>query len=662
MIVQSPDGKTIDFGNMPPEQVQAAMQKMYPPQNGPSALSSMNTSMQNAASFGMGSPIEGLANAAAGKLKGLVNGQSTPSFGDLYDQGRQQYAQQVNDAEKTNPIASGIGSVLGGVGSIPAVDLAKAGAAGSGMIGKAWDFIKGNTLPGIGLGAVSGFGNAPGDLENQAKGAGLGAMVGGILGTAAPAALGATGEVMSPLMQRFMSQQKLNSASGDLAAKNLTDVMSRDRIDVSKIPLDQNVLQSGGKAATARAEAIATRGGQGGDMIADYAAKQRTQLPNDLSEALGGNFAEKNYPALLDAIKQRAKADAGPLYDTAYANLDKINDPQINQALDRAVAAGDWPVLSSEAKKLAAYEGNVLGNIDATGAIRSFSTKDLDYMTRALRNLGQGTEGMGAFGNKTPLGAMRSNTAGEIRSRLKDLNPDFATATDRYAGEIALHDAAQEGKAANLLGNNWKQALVDYNKMGQSEKTAWRVGQAENLQTMIANNPGAALTRMNSPQFKKVMQNFYSPSEYDSLMGSVQQLAKENGQIRQITGNSRTAARAVQQAGDKMDENGLAESVINNGPKGAIAEFLKKQVLDKFTNTPIRQGADAQVARGMLSSPFQLAGQNVGGQMQPQVMAALSGNPMLQQLIKNQMAKANNDMRGIYSAPIANSLISGGVQ
>lgn len=33
MIVQAPDNKTIDFGDMPPEQVQAAMQNLYPPKS-----------------------------------------------------------------------------------------------------------------------------------------------------------------------------------------------------------------------------------------------------------------------------------------------------------------------------------------------------------------------------------------------------------------------------------------------------------------------------------------------------------------------------------------------------------------------------------------------------------------------------------------------------
>lgn len=38
MIVQTPDNKNIDFGDMPPEQVQTAMQKLYPPQQQPSMM------------------------------------------------------------------------------------------------------------------------------------------------------------------------------------------------------------------------------------------------------------------------------------------------------------------------------------------------------------------------------------------------------------------------------------------------------------------------------------------------------------------------------------------------------------------------------------------------------------------------------------------------
>lgn len=658
MIIQAPDNKTIDFGDMPPDQVQAAMQNLYPPQQPVSPFNTATDSMKNAASFGMGSPIEGLANAAATKLKGYISGQSTPDFGTLYDQGRQQYTEKLANSQKQNPTASSIGTVLGALGSIPSSGIAETAPS---FLGKLKNYVTRNTLPGAALGAMSGFGNTTGDISKQGQGALLGGVAGGALGSILPPVLGAGGSILSRIVQ---NPEQMQSMAGDLAGENISKALSRDNLSVGDIPVDQNLLQAGGKGVTARAEAIATRGGEGGDILSNYAVNQKAGLPTDLSEALGKNFQESNYPALLDAIKLKAKTEAGPAYDAAYNAAPKINDPQINQALDRAVAAGDWPVLTSEARKLAAYEGNDLGNIDATGTIRSFSTKDLDYMTRALRNLGQGTEGMGAMGNFTPLGGMRASTAGAIRDRLKVINPAFGDATSQYAGDIAMHDAAQAGKQTNLFGMGWKQAVNDYQKLSPAEQNAWRIGQAENLQTMIANNPSAMLTRMNSPQFSKVMNNFYSPSEYSALMGNVQQLAKQRAQIGQITGNSRTMTRAMQQAADKEDDPYLAESVIRKGPYDTAKDFVTDQLVNRVLNTPVRQSADRMTAQALTSSPFQLASQSTGGFMNPSVESALTGqtsqqtSPYLNQILQGQ----SPNIRGMYQAPLINYIMSGNQQ
>lgn len=562
-------------------------------------------------------PFSDEAISGVGAAFGGGEGQD---LGSRYENLQQRQQAFRKAGQELNPWPTMVGQIGGGLATAGLMPSANS----STMLGS----IAKNT--GIGMGYGGLFGAGEGDafksdeasLTDRAKHMGFGMAGGGILGAVAPV-IGST--IMSGLAR--------TPAAEKLAAKNIADVLSRDKLNVSNVPLDQNLLQAGGKAATSRAEAITTRGSEGSDLITDYAVKQRVELPKDLSDTLGKPFAETNYPGLLEAIKNKARRDAGPAYDAAYSSLTKINDPEINQALDRAVAAGDWPVLTNEAKKLAAYEGKNLGNIDATGMVRSYSTQDLDYMTRALRNLGQGTEGMGAFGNKTPLGAMRANTAGFIRERLKNLNPEFRTATEQYAGDIAIHEAAQNGKQANILGNNWKQYVSDYSKLGPAEKSAWRIGQAENLQTMIASNPGAALTRLNSPQFAKVMNNFYSPSEYKALIENIQQIAKEQNQIRQITGNSRTATRALQQSNDKMDDASIAESIIRSGPKAAVKDFLTDKLVNRFVNGPTRQLADSQVARTMLSTPFQLSSQQTGGFMPQMMQSALSGNSLMDSIL-----------------------------
>lgn len=571
----------------------------------------------------------GIRGVAAGAKAALTGNPIADAYSNEYDSSLANIRKTQQEFEAEHPYLSMLGQ--GSSGLIATAPLAAMGASapGTSVVKQMVNAAK----VGAPIGGVTGFMSGQGGVDNRLGSAAGGAALYGLTSAAVPplvAGASAVSKGAGSLLSRFyQNPETIDDAGSILAAKNVGDILKRDSLTPSALPIDQNMLQAGDKGAVARAEAIATRGGPGADAIANYAAQQRNSLPNDLSATLGSNFAETNYPALLDAIKLKAKTEAGPAYEAAYSALTKINDPQINSALDRAVAAGDWPVLTSEARKLAAYDGRKLGNIDATGAIRSFSTQDLDYMTRALRNLGQSTEGMGAMGNRTPLGAMRANTAMSIRDRLMELNPEFEKASTQYGNDIALHEAAQTGKQANLLGNNWKQAVYDYQQLGPTEQKAWRLGQAENLQTMIANNPGAALSRMNSPQFSKVMRNFYSPNEYQSLIDGAKQTMKQMNQIKQISGNSRTVARAIQQVGDKADDASVAETVLNKGPKGAIKDWLMDHLVNRMTNTPIRRAADAEVARTITSSPFQLSGGEIGGGMSNPMLGALTGRPSM---------------------------------
>lgn len=641
MIVAAPDGKNIDFGNMQPMDVQVAMQKLYPPQTPQNQMVQQDKFEMGQGMSGVGKqlgayglnalqaiPFSDEAISGVGAAFGGGQGQD---FGSRYTDLQQRQQAMREAGQQLNPSATMLGQISGGLATAPLMPVGGPATTLAGNVGR-------GVLTGAAYGGAYGAGNGNAFQSGEDSAItrlqnGLtGGLEGGLLGAAVPL-------VASGLTYPFTRQPSGQS----LAAKNITDVLNRDKIDINNIPPDQNILQAGDKGATARAEAITTRGGLGADQFTNYAVDQKASLPQDLSQTLGSKFQETNYPALLDAIKLKARTEAGPAYDAAYGALTKINDPEINQALDRAVAAGDWPVLTSEAKKLAAYEGKTLGNIDATGNLRSFSTQDLDYMTRALRNLGQGTEGMGAFGNMTPLGAMRANTSGSIRDRLKELNPLFADASNQYAGDIAMSEAAQSGKQANLFGSNWKQAVYDYQNLSPVEQKAWRLGQAENLQNMISNNPGTALSRFNSPQFSKVMSYFYSPQDYDELMGNVSQLMKQSNQVRQFTGNSRTALRALQQASDAADSGNIPQDIVSKGPTKAAKDFVMQKVLNRLSNSATRQSADSQVARTLLSTPFQLASQQAGGFMNPSMQGALTGNPFVNNTIlyNNQLNQLN---------------------
>lgn len=551
--------------------------------------------------------------------------QGVDAYKSEYD--RNQQAQQLmrQKSWQEQPganIVGAVGTTLASSRMMP--KLPTATSAGQAIVQGARTFMPMGLTAGWGQGDA--FASDRDSMQTRATSGLLnGLLSAGIGGAANRIAYGAT----TPLAQ--------GSKSDILTAQQLAKMYERDKPNINAMGQNDTLLSNAGRGAVGRAEAITTRGGDAADTITNYADARKEQLPSDLSQAISGQFPEGNYPKLLDSITETAKTQAQPAYQHAYDALTSINDPQINQALARVSSAGDWQNLISEAKKLAAYDGNKLPTLeqlansgketfsnssilDAAGRPMqtstvapdvSFSTQDLDYMTRALRNLGQGTEGQGALGGYTPLGAARKNAAMSVRGRLGELNPAFGQAAKQYGDSIEMRNAAEAGKAANLMGANWKQSAVDYMELPEPAQQAWRVGQAENLQTQIARNPQAALRQFNSPQFAKALSAFYAPEQLSDLTSELSSKSREMAGLNQVTGNSRTAGRAIQQAEDAaMGSDPLrsgAVDIVRRGPLGAAkqaaGDFLQKTLL----NTPTMQQADKNVANVLTSSPFRLA-------------------------------------------------------
>lgn len=142
---------------------------------------------------GMG---EGLVNAGSkgaslgfnDELAGAADAFSPSGIGEAIATGKNPVARykdtrdavrgSEHDFEAQHPIASTVAEVAGGL--VPAVFSGGAGLAARGL--------KGAVAAGSALGGLSGFGGAEGDIGEQAKSAGKGAALGGLLGGAAATA------------------------------------------------------------------------------------------------------------------------------------------------------------------------------------------------------------------------------------------------------------------------------------------------------------------------------------------------------------------------------------------------------------------------------------------------------------------------------------------
>lgn len=196
MIVQAPDGKSIDFGEMPADQVQSAMQKLYPPQPNPQQQMvaqnkyEMGDGMMGAAkqlgAYGMNA-IQGLPGGTFSDE--IVSGLGSMVPGQNYDdlQQRQQAFRQAG--RELQPEATAMGTIGTGLAGAPFMP---GGGAAKTLLGAV---AKGGAA-GAAYGAASGAGegNAFADSKDSAvqrtMNAGGGAAFGGALGAATPALMG----------------------------------------------------------------------------------------------------------------------------------------------------------------------------------------------------------------------------------------------------------------------------------------------------------------------------------------------------------------------------------------------------------------------------------------------------------------------------------------
>lgn len=185
MIVQAPDGKTIDFGDMAPEQITGAMQKMYAPQapqqpSDPFVGTSGPRLQQIAkgATFGLSDEIgAGLGAARMAMDRGSLN-----NLGEDYNVGLQGVRQEQAQYEQQNPVSSFALQALGGLPvSFGAGSAISTGLRGSNLATR----MAASGAAGAASGATYGFGTGEGQ-DNRLESAGQGAMVGGALGTALP--------------------------------------------------------------------------------------------------------------------------------------------------------------------------------------------------------------------------------------------------------------------------------------------------------------------------------------------------------------------------------------------------------------------------------------------------------------------------------------------
>jgi hypothetical protein len=350
---------------------------------------------------------------------------------------------------------------------------------------------------------------------------------------------------------------------------------SRQLLDVS--------IQNSGPAGTVASHNVEKR-----------AAGAKKLMDKALDDALGtpdGVFAIKK--GLREGTKKARKAT----YDAAYAvpiNYSKPLAQEIEGLLERVPEEA-----IKNANKLMKVQGvksaQILARVGDDGAVVFESLPDvrqLDFITRGLNQLAESSEGTGAFGKQTAMGASLENLSGDIRRRLKVLVPEYKAALDTAADPLSKSRAVEFGNDLFLPKNTDDVVADKIEKMSKAEINHVKQGIRSKIDNIMAETKRAASDG--------------NMDAREAVAGARQLSSRANRtKLRRILGDTEGAALfdKIDQATDALE---LRAAVANNSLTHA-RRVGKKSVTDQVQPGVIKQtlsGHPVEGPRQMLEKAF----------------------------------------------------------
>ena len=404
----------------------------------------------------LGPMYTGAVDAVSTNIAGMLTGEDPQAIKDRV------YAKQ--DAyEEQNPVLSTVGQMAGGVAAMAPLGMTAAGAKALGVA--PGQSLLSRTLWGAGSGGtIAGLDSLA--RGNDAQSAGLTALGGAALGGAGGAAAPYIGAGMSKAAEMGRRALGMAPAPGNVgisrpAANILTDTFNADNTLGTNAALNMSqagpraMLVDSGPNAMGLLDTAIQKSGPGSRTAIDAIEARASGANADIMEALDAGLGRaEGVFSTTNALRSGTAGARDSAYKAAYATpIDYSSDAgrAVEELMPRipssAVAA---------AKKLMQAEGvqsqQMFAQVADDGSVaftRMPDVRELDYITRALNTVAEGTEGQGAFGKMTDLGRAYRNLSRDIRSATKVAAPSYAEALETAATPLQQKEALEFG--ATLL-------------------------------------------------------------------------------------------------------------------------------------------------------------------------------------------------------------------
>jgi hypothetical protein len=525
-----------------------------------------------------------LSDVVTGSKPTSALGRAGKWLVDDADAGKARLEAENAPYKAASPIANGAGEIGGSIvatlpvgGLLPNALRAAAGAKTVvGIVPRAAQ------AAGVGAvyGGVTGTANSNADtvggmLADGARSAGAGAVFGGV-STPVAAAVGAVGSNVAQRLSKSsaadfarlkVAEALARDARGTLATGGYTNPLTQAAARLSKLGDEAVLADAAGRNTNQLLDTLAILPGRTKEAVYNV-QRQRTagvgaRLRTAAEEAL--DTQGQRLPGTVESLITRRQTDSAPL----YARLRQIEiDP--TPELAATVAAADKLGALTLARKIATARQDPF-TLDV-GAPARWSMRDLDAVKQGIDQKLASREAQHADGTLTPLGDAYLKLKNTLVPALDaaTTNPRtgeslYRSARDAFFKPSQLIDAANAGK---LAINRDEASIVSMMKgMSDNELQAFRIGAFEGLRAKLGTQGGqtSIMNMWKEPATQEKLKAVFGDQRaYREFAASV---AKE-AQLRRLQSVGVGSQTAARQAG--MGDLDLSAMTEAGGAVGAL--------------------------------------------------------------------------------------------
>jgi hypothetical protein len=596
----------------------------------------------------------GLDRAIAGARSIGLGGEKAKSYDEELKHVQEWGQKTADNSPKSTVFGNVLGGVTAGVAAAPLVG-ALAPASRAGQIG----------LGVIGNGAVSGIDagiRAPEGQKFQAGG--LGTAVGAVGGAVAPL-LGTLARKAVDGVYNVGARAGVLRGSGvtPAGARTITRTFGPDADTAVRAAGPNGMIADAGPATSGTLDALIQRGGPAANdairAIDDRAAQSGAALNRTLDKTLGApegvHTAETNIRTSTKAARSAAYDGPGGAYDQPI----DYSHPQAYELEDLLQRVPGRIIQKANGMmQLGGHRSRqIMADIADDGTV-TFKTmpdvRQIDYITRALRQEASAGEGAGVHGGQTDLGGLMQSLARDIRGKTRALVPEYGKALDTAADPASRRQALLFGSEM-LRPSVARDVVADtVHGMSKAEIAAAKQGVRSQVDEVLANvkrtlldpntdarEASAALKMFSGRAARDKLSHILSPQELDSLMGQLDEAGRSLNLRAATATNSKTAARL-----------GVTEALDQQSAPGVVSNLMQGKLPSAFASG--MQLATGTTPADLLALKDELAGQIT------KALTEKRGNDALRLMAQLRQAEAMMQ-RGNANAKMIGRGVSGGV-